>query len=96
MGGVGPERISGLTSTERIYGTDVPIDILYDQMIGGLKFASVRSRAHPAVVGHEVLTVAALADVIKSKIAAGRPKDKAVLPVLRDTLAVRRAAGLEP
>ncbi len=97
MGGVGPERIAGLTSTERIYGTDVPIDILYDRMIGGrgLTFASVRSRASAAVVGHEVLTVAALADVIKSKTAAGRPKDKAVLPILRDTLAVRRAAGLE-
>jgi hypothetical protein len=95
MGGVGPEHTSGLTSTERIYGTDVPIDILYDQMIGGLKFAAVRSRAYPAVVGREVLTVAALADVIKSKTAAGRPKDKAVLPVLRDTLAVRRAMGLE-
>jgi hypothetical protein len=97
MGGVGPERVSGLTSTERIYGADVPIDILYDRMIGGrgLSFASVRSRARAAVVGREVLTVAALADVIRSKTAAGRPKDKAVLPILRDTLKVRRAAGLE-
>jgi hypothetical protein len=95
MGGVGPEPISGLASTERIYGTAISIDILYDQMIGGLKFASVRSRARPAVVGHEMLTVASLADVIKSKTAAGRPKDKAVLPILRDTLTARRAAGLE-
>ncbi len=95
MGGVGPAQISGLTSTERIYGSDVPIDILYHELIGGLTFASVRARAHPAVVGREVLTVASLADVIKSKTAAGRPKDKAVLPMLRDTLAVRRAAGLD-
>jgi len=98
MGGVGPEPISGLTSTERIYGALVPIDILYDQMIGGvggLKFASVRSRSHSEVVGHEMLTVASLADVIKSKTAAGRKKDKAVLPILHDTLATRRAAGLE-
>ena len=57
---------------------------------------SVRSRAYSAVVGREVLSVAALADVIASKSAAGRPKDKAVLPILRDTLAVRRAAKLEP
>lgn len=95
MGGVGPEPISGLAATERIYGALVPIDIFYDQLIGGLKFASLRSRAHSEVVGHEMLTVASLADVIKSKTAAGRPKDKAVLPILHDVLAARRAAGLE-
>lgn len=95
MGGIGPEPITGLTSTERIYGALVPIDIFYDQLAGRLKFASVRSRAHSEIVGHEVLIVASLADVIKSKAAAGRQKDKAVLPILRDTLAARRAAGLE-
>lgn len=95
LGGTGPAHVSGLTSTERIYGAAVPIDILYDQMIGGLKFASVKSRAHPELLGNNaVLTVAALADVIKSKTAAGRPKDKAVLPLLQDVLAVRRAQGL--
>jgi hypothetical protein len=94
LGGSGPAPITGLTSTERIYGTLVPIDILYDKLIGGLRFASVRSRSHPEIVGSELLTVAALADIIKSKEAAGRPKDKAVLPILRDTLAVRRARGL--
>jgi len=50
-----------LVKTERIYGALVPIDILYDQLIGGLKFASLRSRAHSEVVGHEMLTVASLA-----------------------------------
>ena len=95
MGGAGPAYISGLTSTERIYGTDIPIDILYDRMIGGLTFASVRSRSHLEPVGKETLTVASLADIIKSKTAAGRAKDKAVLPILRDTLAVRNAVGLK-
>lgn len=95
LGGIGPAYVSGLTSTERIYGAAVPIDILYDQLIGGLRFASVKSRARPEMLGNnEVLTVAALADVIKSKTAAGRPKDKAVLPLLKDVLAVRRAQGL--
>ena len=96
MGGVGPAPISDLATTERIYGADVPIDILYDQLVGGLTWASIRARAYRAAVGREVLLVAALADVIASKTAAGRPKDKAVLPMLRDTLAVRRAAKLEP
>lgn len=93
--GTGPAYISGLTSTERIYGARVPIDILYGHMIGGLSFASVKSRASPAFVGTEILTVAALADVIRSKTAAGRPKDKAVLPILLTTLESRRAEGLE-
>ena len=38
-----------------------------------------------------VQCVAGLADVIRSKEAAGRPKDLAQLPILRDTLRVRRA-----
>lgn len=97
MGGTGPLKISELSSSERIYGTQVPIDVLYDRMIGpGLSFASVRSRARVRPVGDQVITVASLADVIKSKTAAGRPKDKAVLPMLHATLAARRAAGLEP
>ena len=41
-------------------------------------------------VGEEQLAVAALADVIRSKEAADRPKDRAVLPILRDTMAVKR------
>lgn len=94
LGGIGPAYLSGMTSTERILGAQVPIDILYDQLIGGLRFASVRSRAHAEVVNTEVLTVASLADVIKSKTAAGRAKDKAVLPILKDTLKARKTAGL--
>jgi hypothetical protein len=98
LGGVGPERLSGLTATEHIYGADLPIDILYEEMSGGLKFASVKTRAHLQVVGKkgELLMVASLADIIKSKTVANRPKDRAVLPILRDTLAARRAAGREP
>lgn len=97
LGGVGPELISELASVERIYGTSAPIDVIYDRLIGsGLGFASVRSRAFRAPVGRDVLLTASLVDVIRSKTAAGRPKDLAVLPVLRDVLAVRRAAGLEP
>jgi hypothetical protein len=98
LGGVGPAPLSGLTATEHIYGADLPIDILYEKMAGGLTFASVKSRARPHVIGKkgELLIVAALADIIKSKTAANRPKDRAVLPILRDTLAARRATGREP
>ena len=81
--------------TRRIFGTHVPIDILFDKITGAGSFASVRSRSHQAVVGTDVLTVASLADVIKSKRAAGRPKDRAVLPILETTLKIRRAKGLD-
>jgi hypothetical protein len=67
----------------------VPIDIHYDRITGGLTFFLLRSRAQIVAVGREKLAVAALADVIRSKEAANRPKDRAVLPILRDTLMVK-------
>ena len=97
MGGSGPMRISDLASdVQRIYGPDVPIDVIFDHIPGKLSFASVKARARPVVFGAEILMVAALADVIHSKQAAGRPKDVAVLPILQATLAARRELGLEP
>jgi hypothetical protein len=97
MGGSGPMRISDLASdVQRIYGSDVPIDVIFDRIPGKLSFASVKSRAKPHLFGAEILTVAALADVVRSKQAAGRPKDLAVLPILQATLAARRELGLEP
>ena len=42
-------------------------------------------------IGKQTLTVASLEDVIRSKEAAGRKKDLAALPILRDTLAVQKA-----
>jgi hypothetical protein len=38
----------------------------------------------------------ALADVLRSKEAANRPKDRAVLPILRDTLAVKSKLKAPP
>ena len=60
-------------------------------MSGGLQFASVRSRSRSIAIGDLVATVAGLEDVIRSKEAAGRPKDLAVLPILRDALRVIQA-----
>jgi predicted nucleotidyltransferase len=49
-------------------------------------FESLRDRATPArFAGHE-LKVAALEDIIRSKRAANRPQDRAVLPILQRTL----------
>jgi hypothetical protein len=91
IGGSVPMPVSDLSRVEWIEGRlAVPIEIHYDRLSGGLTFSSVRSRARIVVVGDEKLRVAALGDVIRSKQAAGRPKDRAVLPILRDTLAVQK------
>jgi hypothetical protein len=49
-------------------------------------FESLRSRATAARFGRHELKVASLEDIIRSKKAANRPQDRAVLPVLRKTL----------
>ena len=87
LGGAKPQRVSELASALRIHGTQVPVDILFDALPGRLSFASVKSRAVVMPAGRNTLTVASLADVIQAKEAAGRDKDKAVLPILRATLA---------
>ena len=53
---------------------------------GVRSFESLRSRAATVRFGRHALMVASLEDVIRSKKAANRPQDRAVLPVLRRTL----------
>jgi len=58
-------------------------------------FESVRSRAARVKVGNQTIKVASLEDIVAAKEAAGRPKDLAVLPMLRNTLRTRRAMEKE-
>ena len=53
---------------------------------GVRSFESLRSRSTVAKFGRHELKVASLDDIIRSKKAANRPQDRAVLPVLRRTL----------
>lgn len=53
---------------------------------GVRSFESLRSRARRLSFRNGSILVASLEDVVKSKRAAGRSKDKAVLPVLEETL----------
>ena len=56
--------------------------------IDGIRsFEGLRKRARAVRFGASTLYVAALADIIKSKAAAGRPRDLAVLGILETTLA---------
>lgn len=63
----------------------------FDSLPGGLSFASLKSRCVRFHFGAHELHVASLADVIASKEAADRPKDRAVLPILHEVLRVRKA-----
>jgi predicted nucleotidyltransferase len=53
----------------------------------------VRSRASDVDVGGEQVRVASLEDIIASKRAAGRAKDRAVLEILEKTVRVRDATS---
>lgn len=50
------------------------------------RYESLRARAAEVSFGKASLRVAALEDIIKSKVAANRPQDRAVLPIIRKTL----------
>jgi hypothetical protein len=91
IGGAAPVAVSEMSNVESIEGRlAVPVEIHFDRIAGGLTFSAIRSRAELVTVGDETLAVAALADVIRSKRAANRAKDRAVLPILLDVLAVKK------
>jgi hypothetical protein len=91
LGAAKPVSIGPLTSAERISGGAWPVDILFETLPGNLGFASLRSRCRAVPIADVTATVASLEDVIRSKEAAGRPKDLAMLPILRDALRVINA-----
>ena len=67
----------------RIVRDDDGLQLDFMVTIHGIRsYAGVRDRASLVDVGGSVLRVASLADIIRSKRAAGRPRDLAVLEVL--------------
>jgi len=72
----------------RAVGRSVEVDFLI--VLGsGKSFESIRSRAMEFSIGQHTLLVASMEDIIEAKKAAGRPKDKAALPILRASLRVK-------
>jgi hypothetical protein len=59
---------------------------LHGAPVTTLDFEALRSRASRIDFGGHVLMVADLADIIRSKRAAGRPRDRAVLEILEKAL----------
>lgn len=56
-------------------------------------YGDLSQEAVEAKIGDAAISVASLADVIRSKQAANRPKDQRVLPTLREILASRYRDG---
>jgi hypothetical protein len=92
LGGFGRVRV--LEDVHALVGAEGNVDLIFDAMPPDLGFESVRSRATLMTIGGVTIRVAALEDVIRSKRAAGRPKDRAVLPVLEQTARVRAALAV--
>lgn len=71
----------------RVVDDDSGLQVDFMPVLHGVRsFASLRSRAERLQLGNAELQVAALEDIIKSKAAAARRRDVAVLPVLEKTL----------
>ena|SRR5437016_837270 len=71
----------------RVTNDDLGLQLDFMSRIHGIKsFESLRSRSIPVQFGEHSLKVASLADIIKSKRATGRDRDKAVLEILEKAL----------
>ncbi len=71
----------------RVTNDEQGIQLGFMSRLHGIKsFESLRSRSTSVQFGEHSLKVACLADIIKSKRATGRDRDKAVLEILQKTL----------
>lgn len=71
----------------RVMNDDRGLQADFMPVIHGVKsFNSLRARAEKIRLGGHGLWIANLADIIASKRAAGRPRDRAVLEILEKTL----------
>ncbi len=78
----------------RVVNDDRGLQVDFMPVIHGIKsFESLRSRAKKVKLGDRELWVAHLSDIIASKRAAGRARDKAVLEVLEKTLREKESSA---
>jgi hypothetical protein len=78
----------------RVMNDDRGLQADFMPVIHGVKsFNSLRSRAIKIHLGGRDLWVAHLSDIIASKRAAGRPRDRAVLHILEKTLREKRKSA---
>ena len=76
-----------LSGLYRVIRDDDGLQLDFMSVIDGVSsFEGLRKRARLVRFGDCYIRVASLSDIIRSKRAAGRPRDRAVLEVLEDTL----------
>lgn len=79
------------SSLFRVTDDDLTLQADFMGAIHGLRsFEGVKKRASTVEIGGHFLHVASLEDILKSKRAANRPKDRAVLAILEATLDAKR------
>ncbi len=77
----------------RVVNEDCGLQVDFMGQIHGISsFASLRSRAEKRLVGGLPMWLADLADILHSKRAAGRARDRAVMEILQTTLHEKEAA----
>ena len=75
----------------RMVNDDTGLQADFMPVIHGVRsFEGLKRRATTAVVGGQSVLVAALEDILKRKKAAGRERDRAVIPILEQTLRATR------
>ena len=91
----GLQNYSGpISKLYRVVKDDTGLQADFMPTIHGVKsFNSLRSRAEIVEVAGRELCIAHLADVIASKRAANRPRDRAVLDILDKTLREKNEAS---
>ncbi len=76
-----------MSALYRVVSEDRGLQVDFMPAVHGIKsFNSLRSRAQRIEFGRRACWVADLTDIIRSKRAAGRQRDLAVLPILEKTL----------
>jgi hypothetical protein len=72
-----------VSDLQRLSRDDDGLQVDFMGTIHGVRtFEGLRARATPLRIGNEVVLVSSLVDIIRSKRAAGRVRDRAVLPIL--------------
>jgi hypothetical protein len=78
----------------RVVNDDAGLQVDFMPRLDGIRsFESLRARAVAVRIGDASLLVAALTDIVRSKRAANRPRDRAALPVLEATLREQARQG---
>lgn len=73
----------------RLEGGGIQVDLMFS--MNRKSFEQVRSKATRMTVGSASVWVLSLEEIIAAKRRANRPKDRAVMPILEETLRVKKA-----